>query len=126
MSNYNNNKLDIIFVEPDSSISAYQKLADVYSAIETPTWALLLAQACRINGFTTSILDIGAEKLDISRAVERIREENPRLICITVYGQNPNSGTTNMVGALDLAKSFPYSLRKGHENLYALNLQGSI
>ena len=97
--------LDVLFVSPDSSAKAYQELAKKYSAIETPTWALLLAQACRSNGFEAAILDTGAEQLTLEQSVPRINEANPRLVCLTVYGQNPNSGTTNMIGAYTLSTS---------------------
>ena len=36
-------------VNPDSSLKAYQDLAKVYSAIEPPTWALLLAELLRFR-----------------------------------------------------------------------------
>jgi radical SAM superfamily enzyme YgiQ (UPF0313 family) len=104
-----NNLLDVLFVSPDSSAKAYQKLAKKYAAIETPTWALLLAQACRSNGFEAAILDVGAEGLSLEESVQRIDESNPRLVCLTVYGQNPNSGATNMIGALGLAKALKES-----------------
>lgn len=96
--------LDVLFVNPDSSRQAYQDLANVYAAIEPPTWALLLAESCRSKGFGVGILDSDAEKLSLDKAVERIHETKPRLVCIVVYGQNPNAGTTSMVGALMLAK----------------------
>ena len=86
-------QLDVLFVSADSSIQAYQELAKTYSAIEPPTWALLLAQSCRSKGFGVGILDCTAEKLSMAQAVERINEANPRLVCFVVYGQNPNSGT---------------------------------
>jgi len=38
--------MDVVFINPNSSAKAYQDLALTYSAIEPPTWALLLAQAC--------------------------------------------------------------------------------
>ena len=44
-------KLDILFMEPDSSKKAYQDLSKIHSAIETPTWSLLLAQSCRAKGY---------------------------------------------------------------------------
>ena len=97
-------QLDVLFVAPNSSRAAYQDLADVYSAIEPPTWALLLAQACRSNGFGVGILDADAERLSSEQGAKRIAEANPRLACFVVYGQNPNSGTTNMVGAIALAE----------------------
>ena len=96
--------LDVLFIEPNSAIKSYQGLADVYAAIETPTWSLLLAESCRSKGFKVNILDANAERLPDLEAAHRIGEENPRLACFVVYGQNPNSGTTNMSGALSLAE----------------------
>ena len=99
-----NRPLDVLFVNADSSAQAYQELSKDFSAIEPPTWALLLAQACRANGFGVAILDCGAERLSDEQAVKRIGEIGTRLVCFVVYGQNPNSGTTNMIGATALAR----------------------
>jgi anaerobic magnesium-protoporphyrin IX monomethyl ester cyclase len=95
-------RLDVLFVEPDSSAKAYQGLSQTYSAIETPTWCLLLAQSCRAKGFGVAILDCNAEHLTDEQAVQRVRDLNPRLVCFVLYGQNPNSGTTNMIGGTRL------------------------
>lgn len=95
-------RLDVLFVEPDSSTKAYQDLSKTYSAIETPTWSLLLAQSCRAKGFGAAILDCNAERLTDEQAIQRIRDANPRLVCFVLYGQNPNSGTTNMIGGTRL------------------------
>ena len=100
-----NRKLDVLFVNPDSSAKAYQGLATVYSAIEPPTWSLLLAESCRSKGFGVGILDCDAERLTLEQSVKRVAEVRPRLIVLVVYGQNPNSGTTNMIGALALARA---------------------
>lgn len=99
-----NRPLDVLFVNADSAAQAYQELSRDFSAIEPPTWALLLAQACRSNGFGVAILDCGAERLSEEESVKRIGEANARLVCFVVYGQNPNSGTTNMIGATSLAR----------------------
>lgn len=95
--------LDVVFVSPNSSRSAYQALADDYSAIEPPTWSLLLAQSCRASGFDVAILDADAERLDPLAVASRVHELRPRVVCLVVYGQNPNSGTTNMTGAVAAA-----------------------
>ena len=100
----NSRKLDVLFVNPDSSFHAYQELAETYSAIEPPTWALLLAQSCRAKDFSVAILDCDAERLSLQSAVDRIRSACARLVVFVVYGQNPNSGTTGMEGASTLAK----------------------
>lgn len=96
-------QLDVLFINPDSSVQAYQGLAETYSAKEPPTWALLLAQACRANGFGVAILDCDAERLTLAQSIARVKEINPRLVCFVIYGQNPNSGTTSMIGATEFA-----------------------
>lgn len=95
--------MQALFVIPDSSARAYQGLAKIYSAIEPPTWALLLAESCRSKGFEVGILDCDAEKLTLTQSLNRIEALKPRLVVLVVYGQNPNSGTTSMIGALALA-----------------------
>lgn len=91
--------LDVLFIEPNASKEAYQDLSLKFSAIETPTWALLLAQSCRVAGFKVGILDANAERLNDEQVVRRIEELKPRLVVFVMYGQNPNSGTTMMIGA---------------------------
>lgn len=97
--------LDVLFVNPDSSAKAYQGLAKVYSAIEPPTWALLLAESCRSKGFGVGILDCDAEHLTIDQSIRRVLDAKARLVVFVIYGQNPNSGTTSMIGAYALAKA---------------------
>jgi len=97
--------LDVLLVNPDSSKQAYQGLADLYSAIEPPTWSLLLAESCRAKGYSVAILDCDAERLSLDEAIERIEALSPKLILFVVYGQNPNSGTTSMIGALALSEA---------------------
>jgi anaerobic magnesium-protoporphyrin IX monomethyl ester cyclase len=95
-----NRPLDVLFINADSATQSYQGLAASYSAIEPPTWSLLLAQSCRSKGFGVAILDATAEGLSCEQAVARIGDIKPRLACFVVYGQNPNSGTANMPGNL--------------------------
>lgn len=95
--------MDVLLINPNSSAKAYQDLAKVYSAIEPPTWSLLLAESCRSKGFGVGILDCDAERLSLDDSVKRVIDAKPRLVLFVVYGQNPNSGTTSMIGALALA-----------------------
>ena len=101
--------MDVLFINPDSSTQAYQGLALTYSAIEPPTWSLLLAESCRSKGFEVGILDCDAERLTLSQSLVRIETVKPRIVVLVVYGQNPNSGTTSMIGALALAKAIKNS-----------------
>ena len=92
--------LDCLFLVTKSSKKTYQKLSQTYSAIEPPTWALLLAESTRSVGFKVNILDANAENLSEEEILKRIKDVSPRLICLVVYGQNVNAGTTNMSGAI--------------------------
>lgn len=96
-------QLDALFIHPGSSI-IYQNLRNTYSAIETPTWALLLAQSCRRAGYGVSILDCDAEGLSDEEAIKRVKEQNPRYVIFVVYGSEPNQGTTRMASAVPLAQ----------------------
>lgn len=103
----------VCFVIPSSAKKAYQDLAKTYSAIEPPTWALLLAQSVRNKGHDPVILDFDAEPTTDEDAAEKIADTKPKLVIFVLYGQNPNSGTTMMIGASSLAKQ----LRTSHPNL---------
>ena len=92
-------KIDVLFVSPGGSKLVYQGLANKISAIEPPTWALLLAQSCRSIDFKVGILDMNAENLSFQEGLDRIKEYDPKFICFVVYGQNVNSGTVSMSGA---------------------------
>lgn len=113
--------MDALFINPDSSVKAYQDLAITYSAVEPPTWSLLLAESCRSKGYGVGILDCDAEKLSLERAVDRVKEAAPRLVVFVVYGQNPNSGTTSMIGALAMARA----LKAAHGNRFKICFVGS-
>ena len=82
----------------------YQGLSNKYSAIETPTWALLLAESCRAINLNVSIIDTLAENLSDSQTLERLKKNTTKAIIFVVYGQNVNAGTTNMSGAIRLSK----------------------
>ena len=94
---------DVLFVNPGNARGSYQALADNFSAVETPTWALLLAQSCRSIGHKVSILDVNAERINLEKSLQKIKTINPKIICFVVYGQNVNAGTTSMSGAVLLS-----------------------
>ncbi|MEC9293197.1 MAG: radical SAM protein [Chloroflexota bacterium] len=98
-------KTDVLFVNPGNPRAIYQGLAEDFSAIEPPTWALLLAESVRSVGYRPAILDVNAERLSVSGAVNKIQAIEARLICFVIYGQNPNSGTVNMSGAVAIANA---------------------
>ena len=57
-------QLDVLFVHANASKKIYQDLAKDFSAIEPPIWAGMLANHCRLKGFSVDILDCEALHLD--------------------------------------------------------------
>lgn len=96
---------DLLIINPGNANGIYQSLSDKFAAIEPPTWSLLLAESVRSRGYSVEILDVNAERLDITEATQRITSEKYKLICFVVYGQNVNAGTVSMSGATQLSKS---------------------
>ena len=96
-------KLDCCFLVCGNSKKTYQDLSKTYSAIEPPTWALLLAESTRSIGFKVSIIDANAENLPEEDIFNRIKMLSPKLICFVAYGQNVNAGTVNMTGVIHVA-----------------------
>ena len=56
--------MDVLFIIPNSSKAIYQNLANRFSAIEPPTWALLLASSMRRYNYSCEILDCDALRID--------------------------------------------------------------
>jgi anaerobic magnesium-protoporphyrin IX monomethyl ester cyclase len=104
--------IDIVFINPSNSVSLYQGLATKLAAVEPPTWALLLAESVRSQGYSTKIVDANAEGISDDELVKRVSEYSPRLICLVVYGQNVNAGTAGMSGASRVAKALKASNNK--------------
>ena len=95
--------MDVVFINPGNPTGVYQELSKDYSAIEPPTWALLLAESCRSKGYTVNIIDANVEQLNNEQVYNKVKSINPRLICFVVYGQNVNAGTVSMSGAVYLS-----------------------
>ena len=104
--------MDVCFVIPSSAKKAYQDLADTYSAIEPPTWALILAQSLKVKNYDSLILDFDADQHTLDESIKLINETKARLVIFVLYGQNPNSGTTLMIGASELAEQLKKIIQK--------------
>ncbi len=105
--------MDVLFIIPNSSKKIYQNLANNFSAIETPTWALLLASSMRKYDYSCEILDCDALRLNEEEAIEQINSSKCRLALFVLYGQQPNQGTFLMYGASRLA----LKLRNNHPEI---------
>lgn len=92
-------KLDILFINPCSRAQVYQSLGNDLAAIENPVWAGLLASFCRKRGLHVQIVDAEAEELIPDQVAERVRDADPLLVAVVVYGHQPSASTQNMTAA---------------------------
>ncbi len=115
-------KLDILFIQPNSSRKVYQDLSNDFTAIEPPIWAGMLASHCLKHGFGAEIIDAEALRLDDTQTVARITELNPRVACIVVYGQHPSASSQSMTGAVSLAEE----LKNTDSNIKILFVGGHV
>jgi anaerobic magnesium-protoporphyrin IX monomethyl ester cyclase len=91
--------ISILFIVGGSSNAAYQGLAAEFSAVEPSPWALLLAGASRSWGCDPQLLDLDAAPMTREEIAQQVLDSDPHLAIFVVYGQNPNAGTTSMIGA---------------------------
>ena len=91
--------LDFALINPGNRTEIYQELGKDYSAIEPPVWAGLMASFVRIKGFSVAVVDAAAEQLTPKQTAERVKELNPRLTVVVVYGHQPSASTQNMPAA---------------------------
>ena len=103
--------MDILFINPATGLN-YQGLKEKYSAIEPPTWILLLANSMRNFKLKVDLIDVNAENLSDEETLFRVKKLNPKIIVFVVYGQNVNAGTTNMEYATALSKFLKSKLKK--------------
>jgi radical SAM superfamily enzyme YgiQ (UPF0313 family) len=99
------NRLDILLIHPNASKKIYQDLSKDFSAIEPPIWAGMLTSHCLKRGFGAEVLDCEAMHLDDAQSAQRVKEFDPRLVCVVVYGQQPSASSQNMEGAVSLAEA---------------------
>ena len=114
-------RLDLVLVNPGSRMRLYQALGRRLTAVENPVWAGLIATFARRKGFAVEIVDAEADELTPDAAAARIRDLNPRLVAVVVYGHQPSASTQNMTGASAivtalkaLAPDIPVLMLGGH------------
>jgi len=91
--------MDLVLVSQCDKKKVYGKLDSVFTAIEPPLLAGLIAAFIRERGFSVRIIDAAAENLSSEVTADRIAEYNPILASIIVSGTNPSASTMNMFGA---------------------------
>jgi radical SAM superfamily enzyme YgiQ (UPF0313 family) len=92
-------KLDLVLINPSSRTQVYQSLGTRLAAIENPVWAGLMATFCRSKGLSVEIIDAEAEELIPAEVAERVRDLDPVLAAVVVYGHQPSASTQIMTAS---------------------------
>ncbi len=90
---------DLVLVNPGGRERIYQQLGNELTAIEPPLWCRLIGGYVRDHGREIVILDSEAENMGPETVAERIRDLNPKLIAMVVFGHQPSASTQQMVAA---------------------------
>ena len=88
--------VDLVLVNPGNRHRIYQELGDIFTAIETPIWAGLMATYVRRKNYSVQIIDANAENLAPEEVAQRIMEMNPTLTAMVVYGHQPSASTQSI------------------------------
>ncbi len=92
-------KLDLVLINPSSRQQVYQSLGKELAAVENPVWAGLLAGYGRRQGLSVVVVDAAAEELSPHQVADVVRELDPVLTAIVVYGHQPSASTQIMTAA---------------------------
>lgn len=92
-------RLDVVLVNPCSRPQVYQSLGATLTAVENPVWAGLMATFCRRHGLSVAVIDAEAEGLGHDAVAERVKELNPVLAAVVVYGHQPSASTQIMTAS---------------------------
>ncbi len=106
--------LDVLFVNPGGHRQIYQNLGSNLTAKEPPIWAGLLATHARLRGRSVQILDANALDLGPADVAAAVRELQPLLTVVVVYGHNPNASTFVMPGASAVCHAIAAEDPDGH------------
>lgn len=88
---------ELVVVHPGAAHGIYGALGDELTAVEPPLWCRLIAAYVRDRGYKVKIIDMEASPpADVG---QKIKDLDPALVCIAVYGHQPSASTQQMYGA---------------------------
>ena len=96
---------DLLIIHPGAQHGIYGALGDTLTAIESPTWARMIAGYVADAGFTVSIIDQEALGISAAMVAGYDAESDPRYTLIVVSGHQPSASTQQMTAAGDIARA---------------------
>lgn len=96
---------DIVLINPGDRKQVYRDLGEDYAAVEPPFWIVVIAAYLRNKKYRVAIIDANAENITPNETAQKIKELNPRLSAVIVYGSQPSASTQNMTIAGRICKA---------------------
>ncbi len=96
---------DVMVLIPGNHRAVFQGLGADFAAIEPPALAGLFVNYIRRQGYGAEIIDAPGLGMAPHEVAYRVRECNPHLAVIVVYGHQPSASTQNMPAARALARA---------------------
>lgn len=97
--------LDVVLINPGNRKQVYQVLGIDLAAVEPPFWIGLIATFLRNNGFSVKIIDSNAENYIPEETANKVKELNPLISAVIVYGSQPSASTQNMTISSEICKA---------------------
>jgi len=98
-------KLDIVLINPGDKKQVYQDLAKDYSAVEPSFWVAVIAAYLRNNKLKVTVIDANAENISPDEIEQKVKQLDPLLSAVIVYGSQPSASTQNMTIAGKICKA---------------------
>lgn len=89
-------KTDVVFINPGDRKQVYQDLGIELAAVEPPFWISVMAGYLRTKGCRVEIIDSNALNLSPAETAQMVKDLNPILAAVVVYGSQPSASTQNM------------------------------
>lgn len=100
-----NNKIDFLIINPGDRSSVYQGLSTELTAIEQPTFALLVARYLMKFNYKVKVIDTPATTISYEEVAKLVEEYDPVLVGFYIYGYQPSASTQNMECTYELCNN---------------------
>lgn len=115
-------RTDLLLINPGGKKESYGDLRFVFSAIEPPIWAALIAGFVRDKGFSVEIIDTEAQVFTDDQLIDAIGGREPVLVAVGAVGSNPSaSSTPKMVSACRIVNLVRRHLPQVRQALYGIH-----
>ncbi len=89
-------KNDVVLINPGDRKQVFQDLGSDVAGVEPPYWIAVIAAFLREKGYNPFVIDANAENITPEETAKIVKDINPYLAIVIVYGSQPSASTQNM------------------------------